>query len=165
MGNIFDYWVKTGILKTAKTVEEFEEFIDDITSKSVSIIKPNSAFHKSNIKKVYELNGNNYDSFAEYTFYKYKTLVEHATVERNEKRDFLYYYDENNKQLKSYPDLNVNGVWCEVKGRYTEKDRCKKEQHPEVEWYFQEDINRFRQYLNQNFPDWKKDFNQTNITI
>lgn len=165
MGHIFDYWTKTGILKVPKEVEDFEEFIDDLVSKPISRIKVNTALHQSNIKRGYDVNGNNYDSFAEYTFFKYKTLVENATVERNEKSESLDYYDEDNKLRKYYPDFKVNGVWCEVKGRFTEKDRCKKEQHPEVEWYFQEDINRFRQYLNQNFPDWKKDFNQTNITI
>lgn len=165
MGNLFDYWTKTGILKTLKTVEEYEEFIDDLVTKPISRIKVNTPLNKTNIKKGYDINGNTYDSFAEYTFFKYMTLVEKATVERNEKSEYLDYYDENNKLRKYYPDFKVNGVWCEVKGRYTEKDRCKREQHPEVEWYFQEDINRFRQYLNQNFPDWKKDFNQTNITI
>lgn len=161
--DLFDYYKKTGQMQVVKSVEDYEKFEKEFTKLPKMHIKANAAMHRTNIKKGLSEFGEKLDSFAEYTFSTYMRKVKNATVERNIKEVCLTYIDENNKTRKYYPDFIVNGTLCEVKGRYTAKDRCKHDQHPEVTWYFQEDINTMRAELNQKFPGWRDGFTQTNI--
>lgn len=50
----------------------------------------------------------------------------------------------------------------EVKGRISILDQIKQSSHPEVIWFFQEDINKMRKELDQQFPGWEKDFIRIN---
>lgn len=159
----FDYWKKTGQMKPFMSVEEFDKFAEDIVTDLVRPIRTNASKGRAIARKGFG-EGAKYDSFAEYTFYMYMTKIEMATVERNEKREFLYYFDQQNKQRKYYPDFIVNGTFAEVKGILREKDQLKKQQHPEVKWYFSEDIKEMTKELDEKVPKWRDGFTQTNIT-
>jgi len=44
----------------------------------------------------------------------------------------------------------------------TDKDHCKIDQCPEVQWFFQGDITLFSKELDKISPDWRSQFIQTN---
>jgi len=158
----FDLWLKTGQIKPFNSVEEFEQYTEDCLKLPALSTYINSPLKKSKIKRGFTNRGEKMDSFFEYTFITYMRQVKGYIVERNNKSSFLFYNDPDGKQKKFYPDFLVNGNYAEVKGRFSEKDKCKKDQHPDVQWYFSEDIKLMREELNQLFPDWKSDFLQIN---
>lgn len=161
----FEYWKKTKEMKPFQSIEEFTQFEKDLIAGYGYSGIPKPAAMGRPIAKKGTASGTQYDSFAEFTFHTYMTKIEHASVERNYKEHFLYYYDEENKQRKYYPDFIVNGTYAEVKGRYSAKDARKKEQHPEVAWYFQEDIDKMAEILDEKLGrQWRNEFIQTNIT-
>ena len=158
----FDYWKSAVQMRPFESVEQFDKFQEDLL-KLPSIPLPNMAsMKKQKIKKGTNSRSEKFDSFAEYTFAQYMRLIKGYTVERNNQTLFLPYIDEGGKQRKFYPDFIVNGLFCEVKGRYSDKDKCKREQHPEVVWYFQPEINSMEAELNEKHKGWKSDFFQTN---
>lgn len=161
----YEFWKKTKQMKPFESVEDFEQFEHDLVSEMGSSgIARMASMRRPAVKKGTAL-GVSYDSFAEFVFYTYMTRVNLASVERNYREHVLLYYDENNKQHKYYPDFVVDGELAEVKGRFGKKDMLKKEQHPEVKWYFQPDIDEMAAKLDQTFGrSWRDDFVQTNIT-
>ena len=159
----FEQWKQTGIIKPFSSVEEWEQYEKDCLLLPSLQSFVNSPLRKSKIKRGLTNRGEKMDSFFEFTFISYMRLVKGYIVERNNKTSFLIYTDTDGKQKKFYPDFTVNGNLAEVKGRFTEKDQCKKDQHPEVNWYFSKDIKSMREELNQLYPDWKSDFIQTSI--
>ena len=156
-----DFWKKTLQIKPFESVEEFERFEKDLVEDLSTPIRPNSPTNKAIAKKGFAY-GVQYDSFAEYTFMKYKEKIEHSIVERNCKSKFLIYIDDQCKQRKWYPDFIVNGVFYEVKGIMRPKDYQKKAQHPEVEWVFSEDCKRMAKELDEKNAGWRNDFIQKN---
>lgn len=98
-----------------------------------------------------------WDSYSEYVFYKYMTLIHHSYVERNTDK-FLYYIDLDGKQRKFYYDFVVDGVPSEVKGIFKTSDHQKQMQHPEVLWYNQDAINQMRKELNASGLQWQDDW-------
>lgn len=160
----FEYWKTAVQMKPFESVEQFDKFSEDLLK--LPEINISSKIAKSGkqqrIKKGTNSRSEKFDSFAEYTFAQYMRLIKGYTVERNNLATFLPYIDEKGKQRKFYPDFIVNGMFCEVKGRFSEKDQCKRDQHPEVTWYFQPDINLMETELNNKFVDWKSDFFRTN---
>ena len=160
----YDFWKKTMQVKPFKSVEEFERFTDDLVANKGSrgIVQSYGASRPTAKKGLAE--GTKFDSFAEYCFYEYKTRIEGAYVERNLKSTFLLYTDTDGKQRKFYPDFTVNGKYAEVKGMFRQSDACKKDQHPEVEWYFSSDIKEMAKELDDKFPGWREKFVQTNVT-
>lgn len=158
----YNYWKKTKKMKAFKSVDEFVDFEKDLINEYGSSDIPKPAAHSKPIAKKGISLGIQFDSFSEFVFYTYMTKIKFATVERNIREHFLYYIDENNKQRRYYPDFIVNGVYAEVKGRFTLKDSLKKEQHPEVKWYFSSDIENMQKILNNKFgTSWKANFVET----
>ena len=158
----FDFWKQTGQIKPFNSVEEYDDYIKDCLELPSLHTFINSPLKKSKVKKGLTNRGEKMDSFFEYTFISYMRLVKGYIVERNTKTSFLIYTDTDGKQKKFYPDFIVNGQFAEVKGRFSDKDRCKRDQHPSVSWYFSDDIKQMRAELDKLFPDWKEDFVQLN---
>lgn len=159
------FWKDTVSLKPFQSVEEYEQFERDLVEDAAPGIKLNAAVKHTNIKKGIGQDGKKYDSFAEYTFTTYMREIKHIVVTRNNKDVFFYYFDENNKQRKYYPDFFSGGQYYEVKGFFTAKDACKKAQVPNVDWYFQADINLMAFELDTKIgKSWRDGFIQTNIT-
>lgn len=158
----YEYWKSAVTMKPFENVEQFDKFSEDLCKLPSINTFANTSLKKSKIKKGVNSRSEKFDSFAEYTFAQYMRLIKGFAVERNHQTQFLTYIDEKGKQRKFYPDFIVNGLYCEIKGRYSEKDICKKDQHPEVEWYFQPQINEMAAELDKNFKNWKDDFFRTN---
>jgi len=156
-----DFWKKTGTIKPF-TLEEWDQFTEDIVKlpKLDSFI--NTPMRKSKVKKGVNVQSEKFDSFTEFAFVQYQRLIQFAIVERNVKSLFFHYTDTNGKMCKFFPDFLVNGVPVEIKGRLSEKDRCKLEQCTNVVWYFQADVNRMMGELDAKIPNWRSDFLQTN---
>ena len=157
-----DYWRKTNQMKPFNSVEEFEKFEDDLLKLPSLKSFSNSPLGKSKIRKGVNLLSEKFDSFAEYTFVTYMREIKHFIVERNIKTYFLTYIDQNGKICKFYYDFKINGIPSEVKGRLTDKDRCKLEQCPDVKWYFQNEINNMGNELDRIIPNWRTNFIQLN---
>lgn len=161
----FEYWRKTKQIKPFTSIEELEAFESDLVKEmgDSGVQKP-AAMRRPIAKKGMAF-GIKYDSFSEFVFYTYMTRVKHALVERNYKEHCLLYFDSYGKQRKYYPDFVVDGALYEVKGQFREKDKLKKEQHPEVSWLFQDDIDRMAAELDEKLGrQWRSEFVQTNVT-
>jgi len=158
----YEFWKKTGQIKPFKTVEEMEKYEEDLCKLPSLSSFANTALTKSKIKKGVNILSEKFDSFTEYAFVTYMRSVMHYVVERNMKQQFLNYVDQNGKLCKFYPDFVVNGVLSEVKGRLNAKDQCKLDQHPQVQWYFQDDVNKMMGEMDKLIPHWRADFIQTN---
>lgn len=160
------YWKKTNEMRPFNSVEEFEFFEKELIQNAVPLIKKPASGKKSNVKRGIAYDGKKYDSFSEYCFMVYMEKIKFTIVSRNNKEKFLFYADEQGKQRKYYPDFYDGAKYYEVKGRYTQKDMLKRQSHPEVEWYFQEDINKMKKELDQQFgKKWRDGFIQTNVTL
>lgn len=157
----YEYWKKTSTIKPFISVEEFEEYEKDLLKLPNLSSFVNTPLHKSKIKKGMTGRGESVDSFWEYIFITYMRQIKGYVVERNHK-SFLNYITPDGKQAKFYPDFCCNGIWSEIKGRFTDKDKAKKEQHPEVQWYFSEDIKLMKEELNKKISNWDSDFLQLN---
>jgi hypothetical protein len=156
----FDFWKKTGIMKPFETIEEWEEYEKDCCKLPSIDHFVNSPMHKTKIKKGISA-GDKFDSFSEFVLKTYFTKVKGYVVERNTIQK-LPYTDMNGKIRNYIPDFIVNGIFYEVKGRVNPLDLIKKQAHPEVEWVFQDEIEKMKKKLDENFPDWRSDFFQTN---
>lgn len=158
----WDFFKKTGQIKPFNSIEEFEKFTEDMIKLPSLETFANTSFRKSKIKKGVDIRSIQYDSFAEFTFVQYYRLIEHITVERNYKTQFLTYIDPDGKIRKFYPDFILGGQFAEVKGRISAKDQCKFDQCTNVKWFFQSDINEMASILDKSGIDWRSDFIQTN---
>jgi len=158
----YDFWQKTGMIKPFTSIEQFEKYEADLCKLPKLDMYANTALKKSKIKKGVNILSEKFDSFAEFTLVQYMRLIKGYVVERNKKMYFLTYVDQNGKVCKFYPDFVINGKFAECKGKMSDKDLCKLQQCPEVEWYFQSEIEIMSKELNKAFPDWRSEFIQTN---
>jgi len=72
-------------------------------------------------------------------------------------------YTDSAGKLRNYiPDFIINGIFYEVKGRITPLDQLKQAAHSEVIWIFQEEIEKMKKELDQQYPGWREEFIQTN---
>lgn len=91
------------------------------------------------------------DSSYELAFLVYN--IEHnIDIERN--RNYLTYAFDG-RQFKYYPDFVIDGVFYEIKGYESDKDRAKREQHPEV---VQIDKDGIQPYMDYVVEKYGKDF-------
>jgi len=100
--------------------------------------------------------GISFDSKWEYCFYIYMTRIIGHPLQRNREVK-LKYYDVDGKQRTWIPDFVGQKIY-EVKGRETATDRCKRDQHPEVEWYDFERMKPIIRIVTRKYPTWKTDY-------
>jgi hypothetical protein len=158
----FDFWKNTHTIRPFQSVEEFEQYEEDCIKIPKINIFVNTALNKSRVKKGVNSRSEHFDSFFEFTFVEYMRTLKGHNVERNAKMHSLPYIDHTGKSRKFFPDFIVDGTFYEIKGRFTETDRCKFDQHPEVKWIFAADIELMRIELDSQLPDWKNEFVQLN---
>jgi hypothetical protein len=158
----YTFWKQTGLIKPFASVEEFEEYTKDLCKLPKVDPKRNTPLNRSKVRKGINARSESFDSFSEFIFVTYMRTIKQAIVERNHKSHFLLYQDPKGKTCKFFPDFMVGGLFYEIKGRVTEKDACKMSQHPEVQWYFQSDIEMMKKELDSHSTNWRDDFIQTN---
>jgi hypothetical protein len=158
----YKFWKDTLTIRPFQSVEEFEKYEQDCIKIPKINIFVNTALRKSRVKKGVNSRSERFDSFFEYTFVEYMRTLKGHNVERNHKTQSLPYIDQVGKARKFYPDFVVDGIFYEIKGRFTETDRCKFDQHPEVKWIFAADIDMMSKELDSQLPDWRNDFIQLN---
>ena len=149
-------------MKPFSSVEEYEKFEEDLCKLPHLDIYANTSLKRTKVKKGVNTLSERFDSFAEYTLVTYMRTIKMYLVERNQKTQFLSYVDQNGKVCKFYPDFTINGRFAEVKGRMNEKDHCKLTQCHDVDWYFQDDINKMAAELDKVSPEWRANFIRTN---
>jgi hypothetical protein len=156
----FEFWKRTGVIKPFESIEEWEQYTEDCCKLPSLESFVNSPMKKSKIRKGIAA-GDKFDSFSEFVMKCYFTKIKGYVVERNHIIK-LPYMDNSGKQRNYIPDFTVNGIFYEVKGRFTTLDQIKQASHPEVHWIFQEEINQMKKELNEQYPGWDTDFIQTN---
>jgi hypothetical protein len=122
-------------------------------------VKTNAAMRKSMIKRGMAF-GIKFDSHWEYIFYKYMHDYKGYVVERNKLESIPYIDTTTGKQRKFFPDFKVNGLFYEIKGRWSQTDLDKMDQCPQVKFYSVEEITMMEKELNKNLVAWNEDFIQ-----
>jgi hypothetical protein len=137
--------------------EEYDELEKDLSV--VKDLEPvrNAASKKSTIIRGMA-NGTSYDSFYEFVFDQYFTLVKGYVVERNKTIHFSYFDKTAGKIRQFYPDFLVNGLYYEVKGRVKESDIDKMEQCSHVTFVFGDQIREMRRELDASHKEWASSF-------
>jgi hypothetical protein len=160
--DLFHIFKERGQLLVSSEIEDYEQYEQDCCKLPDINIFVNSPMKRSRIKRGIGSTGEKYDSFSEFILLTYFRKVKGAIVERNEMHEFLLYTKPNGKPAKFFPDFKIGGRWVECKGRFTETDNQKKLQHPEVEWFFMNDIKEMEKKLDSSFPGWRDEFIRTN---
>ena len=101
--------------------------------------------------------GADFDSYWEFAFYIWKRDIKGEYCERNI-QDHVNYIDESGKVRKFYPDFKVVGGYAEVKGIFRPSDQCKMDQHPEIKFYFGNEMKQIVKEVSQHFPKWKQEY-------
>jgi len=152
----FEFFKKTGKIKTFESMEEWEEFEKDCCK--LPSLDPfiNSPLKKSHIKKGIA-DAIKFDSKWEYAFYLYMKDNGHI-VKKNQKEIFFFYINEKGKQGKFYPDFEVDSTFAEVKGQWNKNDLLKQEQCPFVIFYSAPEIEPMIKELNKTRPGWQENY-------
>jgi hypothetical protein len=159
--NNFEFWRKTHTVKPFENMEDFYKFEIDCCKVSELDIQAPAAMKKSRIKRGIS-DGNSFDSFWEYTFFKYMRDVEGQSIERN-KTDWIAYVGPDGKQHRFYYDFLCGGLKYEIKGQFRESDIEKMKQCPQVIFIQGDEIKRMKEALTNKFGKiWEADFTQTN---
>lgn len=101
-------------------------------------------------------NGENFDSYWEVAFYRFKKEIEGHVVVRNYDK-YLMYTNAEGKISKFYYDFEVDGMPAECKGRWRPNDLCKMQQCPQVTFYDGVQIKPMIRELNKKFPKWREE--------
>ena len=163
MGRHHEFWKKTLKMKVFETEEEWAEWEKDcvkLPDVEAEVFRT-ASMGKSNIKKGFDEHGDRYDSEWEFVVATYHRLIKNSIVERN-RTQWLPYYTDDGKQKKWYPDFYIDGRWVEVKGQVREADHIKMRAHPDVKWFFGEDVKIMERELNSQKPGWRENFIRTN---
>lgn len=140
------------------TVDEMEETIEENGKLHYIDQAKNAAITSKGPQGVKgTARGDKFDSYWEFAFYIWKKDIKGEYCERNTK-EHVSYISENGKIRDFYPDFKVVGGYAEVKGIFRPSDQCKMDQHPEIRFYFGDEMKQIVKEVTAKFPNWKNEY-------